>query len=309
LKKPSGKGNPREEKRVQVEKERNFRYERLFHHCASVLRNVESRNRNACLFLEPVDGNLVPDYYQVIKKPMDFMTIKQRIEEKYYATPLEFALDVRQVFANCKIYNKPGSVEANMGLDVEGDFERRFANSKITEKWEQELMRRDTEDYEIANTSTVALHTPAPSSKSHKTPSKASGGARKSASHKKRSYASRTPDEFSRPMTFEEKRALSTALEQLPADKLGRVVEIIQESNALGGDDDKEELELDIDLLDPETLWKLQRYTSGSLKPLKKARKQAPSLTPHDPFVDVPQGPGDDGPESSSGSGSSTSSG
>ena len=35
-------------------------------------------------------------------------------------------------------------------------------------------------------------------------------------------------------MTFDEKRALSSALESLPPEKLGRVVEIIQESNALG---------------------------------------------------------------------------
>lgn len=67
MRKSSSKLNPRQEKRKKVENDRVLRLERLFHHCASVLRNVESRNRNACLFLEPVDGNLIPDYYSVVR--------------------------------------------------------------------------------------------------------------------------------------------------------------------------------------------------------------------------------------------------
>lgn len=308
LKKSSGKVNPREEKRKSVEKDRVFRMERLFHHCASVLRNVESRNRNACLFLEPVDAAAIPDYYEVITHPMDFLTIKQSLESKGYETPLEFASDIRQVFANCKIYNTPDSVEAGMGLDVEADFERRWVNSKISDKWEQELMRRDTEETEIANTPVREPERPTPS-KTAKTPTPKPGG---SSLKRKTPSSARDANDTSRPMTFEEKRALSTALEQLPADKLGRVVEIIQESDALG-DDDKEELELDIDLLDPETLWKLQRYASGCLKPTKKVRKQAPGMTsqkdPEPSIGSMPTNGNDDEPESSSGSGSSTSSG
>mmetsp|Transcript_31626 Transcript_31626/g.60976 ORF Transcript_31626/g.60976 Transcript_31626/m.60976 type:complete len:590 (-) Transcript_31626:229-1998(-) len=312
MRKSSSKLNPRQEKRKKVENDRVLRLERLFHHCASVLRNVESRNRNACLFLEPVDGNLIPDYYSVITNPMDFRTIKERLEAKYYETPAEYCADVRLVFANCRIYNKPESVEANMGVDVEADFERRWVNSKITEKWEQELARRDAEEFEISNTTTKVDPDRALSAKKSG-PCRSGGG---SSLKRKASAGSREPSDSSRPMNFEEKRSLSAALEQLPAEKLDRVVEIIQESNSLGNEDDKEELELDIDLLDPVTLWKLHRYANSCMKPARKAaRGSAGPQMLHSEFSDAGSFGHKAGsnsgaqPESSSCSGSSTSSG
>lgn len=43
------------------------------------------------IFDRPVDGKLVPDYYNVIKKPMDLGTLKQRLQDGYYQTPQQFA--------------------------------------------------------------------------------------------------------------------------------------------------------------------------------------------------------------------------
>lgn len=46
----------------------------------------------------------VPDYYKIIKKPMDLGTVKQKLEDKpergqprQYKDPYEFLADVRQV--------------------------------------------------------------------------------------------------------------------------------------------------------------------------------------------------------------------
>lgn len=94
------------------------------------------------------------------------------------------------------------------------------------------------------------------------------------------------------------------------------VQEIIQESNSLGNEDDKEELELDIDLLDPVTLWKLHRYANSCMKPARKAaRGSAGPQMLHSEFSDAGSFGHKAGsnsgaqPESSSCSGSSTSSG
>ena len=46
---------------------------------------------SAPIFDRPVDGRMVPDYYVVIKKPMDVGTVKQRLQEGYYSTPQQFA--------------------------------------------------------------------------------------------------------------------------------------------------------------------------------------------------------------------------
>lgn len=56
-------------------------------------------------FLEPVDGNEVPDYYEVIKNPMDLSTIESRINSGYYRTRDIYVSDFRLIFDNCRTYN------------------------------------------------------------------------------------------------------------------------------------------------------------------------------------------------------------
>ncbi|KPP60633.1 bromodomain-containing protein 4-like [Scleropages formosus] len=61
-------------------------------------------------FQQPVDAvklNL-PDYYKIIKSPMDMGTIKRRLENSYYHNAQECIQDFNTMFTNCYIYNKPG---------------------------------------------------------------------------------------------------------------------------------------------------------------------------------------------------------
>ncbi|KAL4648753.1 bromodomain-containing protein 4-like [Arapaima gigas] len=61
-------------------------------------------------FQQPVDAvklNL-PDYYKIIKSPMDMGTIKRRLENSYYYNAQECIQDFNTMFTNCYIYNKPG---------------------------------------------------------------------------------------------------------------------------------------------------------------------------------------------------------
>ncbi|XP_036408348.1 bromodomain-containing protein 4 isoform X2 [Megalops cyprinoides] len=61
-------------------------------------------------FQQPVDAvklNL-PDYYKIIKCPMDMGTIKKRLENSYYWNAQECIQDFNTMFTNCYIYNKPG---------------------------------------------------------------------------------------------------------------------------------------------------------------------------------------------------------
>ncbi|KAM3864552.1 bromodomain-containing protein 4-like [Diretmus argenteus] len=61
-------------------------------------------------FQGPVDAiklNL-PDYYKIIKIPMDMGTIKKRLENSYYWNAQECIQDFNTMFTNCYIYNKPG---------------------------------------------------------------------------------------------------------------------------------------------------------------------------------------------------------
>ena len=51
-----------------------------------------------------------PDYYSVIKNPMDMETIKKRIKSNSYKTLKKFKSDVILMFENCKAYNDPTSI-------------------------------------------------------------------------------------------------------------------------------------------------------------------------------------------------------
>ncbi|QCD97688.1 histone acetyltransferase [Vigna unguiculata] len=62
-------------------------------------------------FKEPVDARDVPDYYDIIKDPMDLKTMSKRVEsELYYVTFEMFVADVRRMFANARTYNSPETI-------------------------------------------------------------------------------------------------------------------------------------------------------------------------------------------------------
>ena len=48
--------------------------------CHVVMSELES-HRDSWPFLEPVDRNEFPEYFKVIKKPMDFQTMRYRLTE------------------------------------------------------------------------------------------------------------------------------------------------------------------------------------------------------------------------------------
>jgi E1A/CREB-binding protein len=51
----------------------------------------------------------LPDYFNVVKKPMDLSTIKKRLDDGHYANPQEFTDDMWLMFNNAWLYNKKTS--------------------------------------------------------------------------------------------------------------------------------------------------------------------------------------------------------
>ncbi|XP_027283578.2 nucleosome-remodeling factor subunit BPTF isoform X21 [Cricetulus griseus] len=73
-----------------------------------VLRSLQA-HKMAWPFLEPVDPNDAPDYYGVIKEPMDLATMEERIQKRYYEKLTEFVADMTKIFDNCRYYNPSDS--------------------------------------------------------------------------------------------------------------------------------------------------------------------------------------------------------
>lgn len=85
------------------------------------------------------------------------------------------------------------------------------------------------------------------------------------------------------PMTYDEKRQLSLDINKLPGDKLGRVVQIIQQREPALRDSNPDEIEIDFETLKPSTLRALEHFVASSLrkKPRKKRSDAGQKRGPH----------------------------
>ena len=75
----------------------------------SMLRLIKN-HKKAAVFLDPVDPILlgIPDYFDVIKTPMDLSTVQSKLDSGKYASVLDAVADVNQIWANAFSYNPEG---------------------------------------------------------------------------------------------------------------------------------------------------------------------------------------------------------
>ena len=75
------------------------------------LMKMYSQEPEADPFRTAVDPNAlgIPDYYEIIKTPMDMSTIKTKLENGDYTEPWEFVDDVWLMFENAWVYNRKQS--------------------------------------------------------------------------------------------------------------------------------------------------------------------------------------------------------
>ncbi|ETV98086.1 hypothetical protein H310_09369 [Aphanomyces invadans] len=59
----------------------------------------------SALFREPVDGSLIRDYYNIIKRPMDLKRMRAKIRDLEYDSMRTFLADVELMATNSKMYN------------------------------------------------------------------------------------------------------------------------------------------------------------------------------------------------------------
>ncbi|XP_075986622.1 homeotic protein female sterile-like isoform X2 [Anticarsia gemmatalis] len=99
--------------------------------CNEILKELFSKKHSgyAWPFYKPVDAELLGlhDYFDIIKKPMDLGTVKQKMDSRAYKTAAEFAADVRLIFTNCYKYNPPDHDVVAMARKLQDVFEMRYA--------------------------------------------------------------------------------------------------------------------------------------------------------------------------------------
>ncbi|XP_059188916.1 bromodomain adjacent to zinc finger domain protein 2A isoform X2 [Centropristis striata] len=94
--------------------------------CEIILMEMEAHG-DAWPFLEPVNPRLVPGYRRIIKTPMDFLTMREKLLQGGYCSCEEFAADAHLVFNNCEQFNEDTSEVGMAGHAMRRFFESRWA--------------------------------------------------------------------------------------------------------------------------------------------------------------------------------------
>ncbi|XP_069807678.1 nucleosome-remodeling factor subunit BPTF isoform X3 [Dendropsophus ebraccatus] len=103
-----------------------------------VLRSLQT-HKMAWPFLEAVDPEDAPDYYAVIKEPMDLATMEERVRSRYYKKLTEFIADMTKIFDNCRYYNPSESTFCQSAEVLESFFVQKLKAFKASRSHNNKL--------------------------------------------------------------------------------------------------------------------------------------------------------------------------
>ncbi|CAG7867506.1 unnamed protein product [Brassica rapa] len=264
---------------------------KVFKNCSALLERL-MKHKHGWVFNTPVDvkGLGLHDYFTIIEHPMDLGTVKSTLTNNMYKSPREFAEDVRLTFHNAMTYNPPGQDVHIMAQVLLQMFEERWA--VIESDYNREM--RFVTAYEMnlpASTMRSRLGptmppppinvrnstmdwSSRPADVQHPKPNTTTPGRTPTSARTPALKKPKANEPNKRDMTYEEKQKLSGHLQNLPPDKLDAIVQIVNRRNTAVNLKD-EEIEVDIDSVDPETLWELDRFVINYKKGLSKKKRKA----------------------------------
>lgn len=283
----------------------NFDVEELMKGCARVLQKL-MKHRMGFVFNDPVDVVKMElyDYHDIIKQPMDLGTVQSKLLENIYKSPAEFASDIRLTFNNALTYNPKGHMVNDWAGQLLVKFEAMYR--PIHEKYEN-LLKHDREfEVELQGSSWNHVEPervmkkkenpipppklqqqppepPLPPASSSKplieppllqSPVRTPSPVRALPVKPLKQPKPKAKDPNKRDMSLEEKQKLGIGLQSLPPEKMEQVVQIIRKRNG-HLEQDGDEIELDIEAVDTETLWELDRLVTNWKKMMSKIKRQA----------------------------------
>lgn len=82
-------------------------------------------------FLEPVDGEEVPGYYEVITDPIDLSRMEEKLEADQYQSIEEFVKDMQLLLRNCHEFNEADSIYCKNAKILETFFEGKLKERNL----------------------------------------------------------------------------------------------------------------------------------------------------------------------------------
>jgi hypothetical protein len=74
--------------------------------------------RGGNIFHNPIKKSEAPDYYEIVRRPMDLKTVKARTKDGLVSSTDHFKRDVYLMFANAIMYNRPGTSVNDIAAEV-----------------------------------------------------------------------------------------------------------------------------------------------------------------------------------------------
>lgn len=275
--------------------------------CSQILTRL-MKHKGGMWFNSPVDvqGMGLHDYRLIIKHPMDLGTVRSKLRGGIYKSPLDFAEDIRLTFNNALIYNPEAhevhKLAAQLLRQFEGLFGPAYARydmqlvgiakqaeeKQMGSSWPHPVSENSMRaDVKTAISPPVAISVPAPVPQQRIHSNPVDPPSMPSASHQQpqqqypitsRVIGAKLPkpkakDPNKRPMSYEERQKLSFGLQSLPEEKMNQVLQIVKKRN-VDTQQDGDEIVLDFETMDTETLWELDRFVYNCKKMLSKIKRQ-----------------------------------
>ncbi|XP_045803462.1 transcription factor GTE10-like isoform X1 [Trifolium pratense] len=230
-------------------------YATLMKQCENLLNRLMS-HQYGWVFNAPVDivKLNIPDYFTVIKHPMDLGTVKSKLTSGKYSSPIDFAADVRLTFSNAMTYNPPGNDVHGIAATLSKAFETKW---KSIEKKIRDIDHRVPSEPSKPIFVETEIPDPIPPTKKKKiTPNN----------------TNTKPEPVKRIMSDMEKQKLSQELEDMLGELPENILDFLKEQSHNAGQTNDEEIEIDIDVLSDDTLFKLRKLLDDFM--LEKQRFQ-----------------------------------
>ncbi|ONK71144.1 uncharacterized protein A4U43_C04F5160 [Asparagus officinalis] len=209
----------------------------LMKQCETLLKNLMT-HRYGWVFNTPVDvvKLKIPDYFNIIKHPMDLGSVKKKLTSGSYSSLWAFASDVRLTFTNAMTYNPPGNDVHIMADALKNIFEKKWR--PIGEKLAsvEEIIKRDKQATKSESQSLPKKRKPPPLD-----------------------FEAPISKNLKPMMPFSEKQELKNRLESAEEDLPEHIVNFLKQQTYNAKTTEDDEIEIDIESLSDDTLFKLRK--------------------------------------------------
>lgn len=269
-------------------KPKKKKYQQELRFCESVLTEImkPKYQKFAFPFLIPVDPVAlnIPSYLKIIKKPMDFGTIEKNLKEGVYQKAQDFYNDAQLVFQNCFKFNPEGDEVNRMGKELKRVFDSLWeekaawlaTHAPASDPQSADEMS-DDEDHALTaeqqNTLAAIQQQIAQLNETAKRlqqeMDERAAARKKKAAPKKKALAVPPPAKAIKPakprkpvapLSFAQKQEISEGILTLGDEEMPKAVQIIKNGCPHLRDVNDDEMEIDMDEIDDNTLRELYKF-------------------------------------------------